>query len=371
MHSIILSMYTKRLKNSLYITEHNGAGDNMKSDDMKKVLLCLLLITAICCCQQEPKKNTLTIFCAGSLTIPLKDLNEEFEEYMKSKGYDLEIRLEASGSVMAVRKITDLHKRADVLAVADYTLIPTLMYPDYADFYIAFARNELVLCYTNESRYSNEIDPSNWYEILERNDVKFGFSNPNVDPCGYRTVMAMKLAELYYRKPIFHELIANHTNIACNGTRIITPKDIESDGKVVIRDKSVDLIALLESNSIDYAFEYKSVAMQHGLKFVELPDEINLRNFSLKDWYRQVSIMVWRVENGTFVQKEIRAKPIVYGLTIPKNAPNREIAEYYLEYLLSGKGREVFSKNHQEFLEKPIGFGRIPDGLIEFVEVRT
>ncbi|WP_456328117.1 tungstate ABC transporter substrate-binding protein WtpA [Archaeoglobus sp.] len=346
---------------------------------MRKMLTILIVALLICCCQQlakqtpteQPKKVTLTIFHAGSLTVPLHDLNEQFKSYMKNKGYDVEIKTEESGSVMAVRKVTDLGRKADIVAVADYTLLQTFMYPKYADFYVAFARNELVLCYTDKSKYANNINGSNWYEILNKEGVKFGFSNPNVDPCGYRSVVAMKLAELYYNKPIFHNLIEKHTNIRANGTKVNVPKDISTDGKVVVRDKSVDLIALLESGSIDYAFEYKSVALQHNLRFVELPDEINLRKPSLKDWYAQVSITVWKIENGKLVQKEIKAKPIVYGITIPKNAENREVAEEYLAFLLSDKGRVIFAKNHQEFLEKPLGFGNVPESIKEFVEIVT
>jgi molybdate/tungstate transport system substrate-binding protein len=177
--------------------------------------------------------------------------------------------------------------------------------------------------------------------------------------------MAMKLAEKYYNKRIFHDLIEAHTNIRCNGSKIYTPKDVKTDGKVVIRDKSVDLIALLESGSIDYAFEYKSVALQHKLKYVELPDEINLKNFSLKDWYGNVSITVWKMKDGKLVQKEIKAKPIVYGITALKDSENRDLALKYLAFLLSEKGREVFSRNHQGFLNKPIGFGNVPSDVYE------
>ncbi len=331
-----------------------------------KILLILLVTFMLCCCHTTKLK--MKVFHAGSLTIPLRDLNEKFKEYMKGKGYDVDVETEPSGSVMAVRKVTDLGKRADVVMVADYELLRTFMYPKYAYFYIAFARNELVLCYTDRSKYCDEINGSNWYEILDR-DVKFGFSNPNVDPCGYRSVMAMKLAELYYNKPIF-ELIEKHTNVRANGTMITAPKDITTDGKVVIRDKSVDLVALLESGSIDYAFEYKSVALQHDLKFFELPDEINLGNFSLEDWYEQVSITVWKMENGRLVKKEIKAKPIVYGVTIPKNAENRYLAEEYLAYLLK-EGRDVFVRNHQDFLENPLGFGNVPESVRKYVEIVT
>jgi molybdate/tungstate transport system substrate-binding protein len=77
------------------------------------------------------------------------------------------------------------------------------------------------------------------------------------------------------------------------------------------------------------------------------------------------------MKDGEFVQKEIKAKPIVYGVTIPKNAENREIAEQYLAYLLSDKGRAVFARNNQEFLEKPMGFGNVPESVKEYVKIVT
>ncbi|RLI78489.1 tungstate ABC transporter substrate-binding protein WtpA [Archaeoglobales archaeon] len=326
------------------------------------ILLCVLLIGCVENTVERQEEAILTIFNAGSLTVPLEEVNKEFKEYVGDR-YDVNIKTEASGSVKAVRKITDLEMKADILAVADYTLLPKFVYPKYADFYVLFATNELVLCYTNSSKHADEVNSNNWYEILARDEVRFGFSNPNIDPCGYRTVMAMKLADLTYNKSIFERLIVNHTNIKSEGNRIITPKVVEGDGKVVIRDKSVDLLALLESNSIDYAFEYKSVALQHGLKFVELPDEINLKNFGLKDWYAQTSITVWKKENEKIVQKEIKAMPIIYGVTVLKDAPNKKVALEYLRFLLNEKGREIFAKNHQEFLKTPIGYGNIPSEI--------
>ncbi len=342
---------------------------------MKRLVPVLILLLILCGCIQphgvhdKSKKSSLTIFCAGSLSIPLNDLNEEFRSYMKSAGYDVDIKIEPSGSVMAVRKITDLGRRADVVAVADYTLLKDFMYPDFANFYIAFARNELVLCYTDNSRYCEEINVENWFEILNRDGVRFGFSNPNIDPCGYRSLMAMKLADMKYGKHVFRNLIENNTNIRCEGNRIIAPRNIRTDGKIVIRDKSVDLISLLEGNCIDYSFEYRSVAMQHGLRFLELPDEINLGNESLGDLYGKVSVVIWKMRDGKIVQSEIRGKPIVYGVTIPRNSENPEIALKYLIFLLGDKGRDVFERNHQEFLRQPLGFGKIPDDLKDLVKI--
>ncbi len=138
--------------------------------------------------------TVLKVFHAGSLSIPFEELEAEFEA--RHPGVD--VQREAAGSAQSVRKITELGKEADVLASADYALIPSLMMPEYADWYAAFARNQMVIAYTNESKYSDEVNANNWYEILRRPDVRYGFSNPNDDPAGYRSQIVTQLAEFYY-----------------------------------------------------------------------------------------------------------------------------------------------------------------------------
>jgi hypothetical protein len=38
---------------------------------------------------------------------------------------------------------------------------------------------------------------------------------------------------------------------------------------------------------MDYAWEYRSVAVQHELKFAELPDQINLGNYSYENFHKE------------------------------------------------------------------------------------
>jgi len=319
---------------------------------MRRWLPILILLLFLSGCAQQ-KTEKLIVFHAGSLSKPLADVSKAFEDYMAKKGVRVEVFREASGSVDAVRKVTDLHRRVDVVAVADYTLIPKMMMPKYAEFCIGFATNEVVLVYTNSSRYANEINSSNWFKILAKKGVKFGFSNPNRDPCGYRALMVMKLADDYYHEPVFETLVENNTNVRAKGNVIYVPPEIETNGKIVIRPKETDLLGLLESHSIDYAFEYRSLAMQQHLRFVELPKEINLG--SPKESYN-VSVLL------EFKGKEIRAKPIVYGVTIPKNAEHKELAIEFLKFLLT-RGREIFEKDYQRFLPKPIVIGKVPKGI--------
>ena len=138
--------------------------------------------------------GTLQIFNAGSLTVPLEQLNEKFV----AKYPNVEVLPEAAGSATTIRKVTELGKECGIIASADYSLIPELMYPDYADWYIIFASNQLCLCYTDQSAYADEINSSNWYEILQREGVTYGRSDPDQDPCGYRTLMVWQLAEKHY-----------------------------------------------------------------------------------------------------------------------------------------------------------------------------
>ncbi|ASI99684.1 tungstate ABC transporter substrate-binding protein WtpA [Thermococcus celer] len=311
------------------------------------------------------KEATLTVFHAGSLSIPLGEVEDGFKEYAKEKlGYRITFHDEASGSVKAVRKVTDLGMKADVVAVADYSLIPELMVPNYTDFYVAFATNEIVIAFTNKSKYADEINPSNWYEVLSRRDVSFGFSDPNQDPCGYRSLMAMKLADYYYGKPVFGTLVEENTNVRFNGTHIVVPKEIQvGTDRLVIRPKETDLTPLVESGSLDYYFIYKSVAEQHNLRYIELPDEINLKSLKLADEYGKVKVYLGSTG------KVLTAKPIVYGVTVPKNAPNRELAMEFLRYLLSERGREIFERNHQDFVWPPVAFGNVPEEIKDMVKV--
>ncbi len=302
----------------------------------------------------------LKIFCAGSLTIPLEQVAEAFE----SENPGVKVVIEPSGSVLAIRKIIELNKSADVLAVADYRLIPKLMIPNYADFYISFASNEMVLAYTDKSRYSDEISSDNWFKILMRRDVKYGFSNPNDDPCGYRSLMVFALAENHYQEAgLFERLIADKSSLFFNRSGgeffIYVPLDLgpKPGSNLVIRSKSVDLIALLEAGALDYALEYESVAVQHGLKYIELPAEVALSDPRLDELYQKIHVYLFY---GTEKQREIVGQSIVYGLTIPKSCRNEELAIKFVNFLLSDVGRDIFDENGQRFLEEFEVSGEVP-----------
>ncbi len=279
----------------------------------------------------------IKIFQAGSLSIPLHQAAEVFEKNHPG----VKIIMEASGSVMAVRKITDLGKKADIIAVADHNLIKKMLFPKYTGEYYIFASNEVGITYTRNSLFSDQINEKNWFQILNNKKVKWGFSNPSIDPCGYRTLMVLKLADYYYKKPIFEDLILKNLNIKDNNRIIQIPSQIKKKKKnIFIRPKSVELLGLLEAGAIDYAFEYRSVALQHNLKFLPLPAELNLSSMKLKKQYSRVKIAL----PGNRI---IIGAPVLYGIAVLKNAPEKKAAEEFLKFFLGRDGMKIIKDSYQ------------------------
>ena len=94
----------------------------------------------------------LIVFNAGSLTASFAEMLDEFKRLHPG----MTTQQESSGSLEAARKITDLGKQCDVLALADFDVIPALLIPQYAEWCAVFARNQMVLAYTPKSKFSVE-----------------------------------------------------------------------------------------------------------------------------------------------------------------------------------------------------------------------
>jgi molybdate/tungstate transport system substrate-binding protein len=261
----------------------------------------------------------LIIFHAGSLSVPMKQLSVAFHKIHPG----VNILSEAAGSVASARKITDLHRDCDIMASADYTVIDKMLIPKYTSWNIKFVSNEMSIVFTDKSKYSSEMNKENWYKILMREDVSFGRADPNSDPCGYRSVMMIKLSEKYYSIPGFSK------NLMKRDLRFIRPKE-------------VDLLSLLETNNVDYVFIYKSVAVQHKLRYLTLPDDINLRNPDLSSLYNSVSVEITGEKPGVKIVQ--RGEPAVYGLTIMRNALNKKAAMAFINFILSKEGMAIMEK---------------------------
>jgi len=307
---------------------------------MKRMVLSVLLLGSI-----GLAKEKVVVFHAGSLSVPFSQMEKAFE--VKYPQYDV-VR-EAAGSRACARKITDIGKPADVMASAAYRVIDTLLLPEYAKFNVQFATNEMVIAYTQRSKYADEITAKNWTEIFLRKGVKVGHSNPNLDPCGYRSILVTQLAERYYKVPGFYTRLMGYGESYQNGE--------EKRGKIIVRPKETDLLGLLEAGAYDYLYIYKSVAAQHGLKYLILPPEVSLKDKHFSDFYKRASIQITGKNPGSLVSKKGAA--MVYGITIVENSAkglpkNREGAVKFVDFVLSAEGQAIMQQNGQGVISPPV-----------------
>jgi len=293
---------------------------------VRKITFLIMTIVLIYSCHGRKTmtdsgglNGNLVIFHAGSLAMPFKAIADSFMRINPG----VKVLNEASGSIDAARKITELKRECDIMASADYAIIDQILIPRYASENIHFAANEMALVYTSKSLHSGEIDSVNWIDILARDKVFTGRSDPDADPCGYRTLLTLKLAEIYYGESGRSDLQSLTNKILTKSERFIRPKE-------------VDLLALLETGAVDYIFLYKSVAVQHNLEFITLPAAINLGDPQMAGYYSQATTEVRGAKPGEKIC--ITGEPMVYGITIINEAPNRRAAEAFIEFLRSDEG---------------------------------
>lgn len=300
---------------------------------MKKMLFVL---TIILMAAPAFAKEKVVIFHAGSLSVPFAEMEKAFEA--KYPQYD--VQREASGSRAAARKITDIHKPADVMASADYKVIDNLMIPMHAKFNAQFATNEMAIAFTDKAKYADQITADNWTQIFLKDGVKVGHSDPNMDPCGYRSMLVTKLAESYYNTPGLFDKLFGYGDSYKNGE--------EDKNKVIVRPKETDLLGLIEAGMYDYLYIYKSVAEQHNLRYLELPEEVSLKSAKFADHYQKATFQINGKKPGEWITK--KGAPMVYGITVAENdsSPmNKEGAVLFVKYVLSDKGQMIMEKNGQ------------------------
>jgi molybdate/tungstate transport system substrate-binding protein len=277
----------------------------------------------------------LTVFNAGSLARPLRAVLDSF-----ALREGVRIEQESAGSLEIARKVTELGRVPDVIALADHEVFPNLLMPRHVAWYARFARNRMVLAHTARSRGSAGIDSTNWLGVVRGTGIEIGQADPDLDPAGYRALLLFQLAERHYGRP----------GLADSLRRSVHRRNI--------RPKSADLVALLQAGELDYAWMYESVARAAGLPYLALPAAIDLSDPARAAEYAAVQVRV--LGSGAGDSLTVRGEPIVYGVSIPNGAPHSELAERFVSLLLSDDGQRILRAAQLDALDTPIVTGTPP-----------
>lgn len=314
-------------------------------------LIAMALLLSACGGQGDTRTDSaageerrIVVFNAGSLALPLR---AALDSFATREGVTIE--QENAGSLETARKLTELGKIPDLVAVADYEVIPLLLMPAHATWYAKFAHNRMVLAYTDRSRGANEINTQNWWQVVTRPGVQVGRADPSLDPNGYRTLLVWQLAERHYKQPDL-------------GRRLLASAPQRN-----VRPKEADLVGLLQAGEFDYIWSYESIAQGAGLRYVTLPTAIDLSAPSDSAAYAVASVRIAGKSPRDSV--EMRGQPIVYAFTVPTRAPHPTLASRFAAYLASADGRRVLRGAKLDVLDPYIVVGTgAPAGVAQTVQ---
>ena len=332
---------------------------------MWKLFFALSLAAAAQTPNCVPRSNQqLIIYRAGSLTRAFAPLEKTF-----TCQTGIEVKDVAMGSVDAGRQITAGGQACDLYAPADYLDIDLLMKPaGYADFNIVFAHGRMVLAYSASGLVAKKLPPiaepgsqsavAKWYEILTMPGVVIAGGNPFLDPGAYRGPMIFQLAEAYYKVPNLYNNMLEHVVIAGSGPSAPT------------LGKGIDFQLTYEHNA------RATASVDPDYRYVNLPDEIGL-SAPAKDYYYRQNAVVVIPGLGTSRSARTIAIPgahVAWGITLLKDAPNRENAIKFLQLLLSPTGKAWLEENGpaplSPALVSPADFRKLPEPLRSFVRTR-
>ncbi|WP_336339351.1 extracellular solute-binding protein [Haloarcula brevis] len=195
---------------------------------------------------------------------------------------DVDLAVEARGSVQAARLVADGKRDPAIVALADPALFDRLM---DAAWHAVVASNEMVLAYNPQTDGGERVaDAATWYDPLRGDSVSLGRTDPALDPLGYRTLFVLTLAADYYDEPGLADAV-------------LTPDQTYPE---------TQLLAQFETGAVDAAFVYRSMAIERDYPYREFPPEIHLGDPGHAERYRAAS---YELSDGTAVT----GSPIEYG----------------------------------------------------------
>jgi len=263
-------------------------------------------------------KGTVNLLYAGSL---INTMELGIGPSFAAEGYDY--KGEGHGSVQNANFVLDGQRFPDVFISVGVPPIQMLLNknPPAAKWYVVFAADEIVIAYSNRSKFIDQFNKASqgiipWYQVLANPRVRFLRTDPEQDPKGYYMIMVAKLADRYYGNSSISSMILRRDR----NPEQMRPEEI--------------LRTLLATGECDAIVLYKHEAVEGNLPFITLPSQINLGNPTYADSYKQVSYEL--SSNRT-----VYGQPIVFAVTIPTTVKNMNGAVDFVEFLLSDAGQKI------------------------------
>jgi molybdate/tungstate transport system substrate-binding protein len=278
-------------------------------------------------------EGTIRVAYAGSMGVVMdRVLGPTF-----AKANGAEYQGMGQGAYGLARLIVSKQLQADVFVSISPGPVKIVEEAGLLDDALPVASTEMVITYSPSSKFAAQLHDAaagkaQWWQVLESPGLRFGRTDPATDPQGQNIIFTLLLAQDYYKQPgLASKILGSYQN----------PAQIFAEPSLMSR---------LEAGQIDASSGYESAAISHQLPYVALPDEINLSNpDKVADWYNKVQYTI-KLPSGE--EATLKTQPLVFYAGVLKNARNADLANTFVQYLLSSDGQKAF---HDSGYEPPKG----------------
>ncbi len=266
--------------------------------------------------------GTVNVLYAGSLV----NLNDKIigPTYHALSGYTYQGQ--GLGSIAIVNEIKGRIESPDVVELVNPSTNRLLMGQangNYVPWYITYARTELVIGYDPASRFASLFNQARhhkvlWYRPLLARGLRFGRTDPALDPKGYYSLFAFRLAQrLYHLKNFSHRVLGRAENPAQ-----IFPEEV--------------LVARLLTGQVDAGVFYLNEVKDLGIPYVTLPAKVN---FGDPRYAKLYASQRYKSGAGT----TITGTPILFTITVPSTVKDRPAAIAFVRFVLERRARILSS----------------------------
>jgi molybdate/tungstate transport system substrate-binding protein len=260
----------------------------------KLLVTAAVVASAFGATAQAADNDTVNVLYAGSLVnLMERSVGPAFE-----KETGLHFHGYAAGSNKIANEIKGKLRRGDVFISASPKVNTSLMGEangNFVTWYVNFAESPLMIGYNPKSRFAKEFKTKRWDQVLQEPGIRIGRTDPKLDPKGAFTVEMMTKAASFYHQP---DLVQKTLG---------TPENPEQ----VLPEET--LVGRLQSGQLDAGFFYSTETSD-----LKIP--------------------------AVAPAPELQAKAS-YTLAILSDAPNKDGAARFANFLLSAKGRELLKEH--------------------------
>jgi len=237
----------------------------------------------------------------------------------------LEYQGQGQGAYGMARLLASKKIVADVFVSVNPGPMDILKQAGLVDTAVPVASTRMVIAYNPRSAYAEQLKSGTWWKVLQTPGLRFGRTDPAVDPQGQNIIFTLMLAEKYYQQPGLANAVLGPVE---------NPQQVFGEGSLLTR---------LQAGQLDAASGYESATISAKLPYVTLPDQINLSNPSYaKEWYDTVS---FAIRNRAGASETVRPQALVFYAAVLKNAQSPAAAQRFVDFLQSAEGQALFRQN--------------------------